>query len=149
MKIKVSTMIKLISVAIVSLLLVACGGGGSEEPAAPAGGGEGAPPAGEFQPEVSPITGAEAVGLLEVPDVSGTTPCGVFDVGSQGDRIVDLNDYENCLPSNPSAHDIACLNENAEWTDEFVSEPTFGGGTIEFVSSQTGICGIFIIDTGE
>lgn len=122
------------------LLLVACGGG--EEPApAPE---SGAVP--EFQPVVQPITGAEADGLLQVPDANGITPCGVFDVGSQGDRIVDLSQYDNCFPSNPSVHDIACLNDSAQWTKDFVSDLSYGGETVEFVSQQTGICGIFVLE---
>ncbi len=138
----ISSVIQVTVIALIAMLLVACGGGGEEPRAAPEGGSVPA----EFEPAVQPITGPEADVLLEVANDAGNTPCGIFDVGTQGDRIVNLSDYENCQPSNPSNHDIACLNSNGQWTDEFVSDFSYGGETVEFVSGQTGTCGIFLFE---
>jgi len=137
-------LLALIGMVLLGTLLLAACGGEDPTPAPPPPVQESAPTAGEFDPVVNPLPADQAAGLLVLPDASGNTPCGVFDVGGFGERIVELGDYQDCLTSNPSAHTIACLDANAQWSTANVGELTPAGSTITFVSNQEGTCGVFI-----
>jgi len=133
-----------------SMLLVACGGDDpTPAPSAAVETDPDEPAPGEFDPVVDELPADQAANILAIPDASGNTPCGVFDVGGFGDRIVELRDYDDCIPSNPSVHTLACLDGNAQWSDANVFDINPSGTTLEFVSNQEGTCGIFIIPDGD
>lgn len=91
---------------------------------------------------VTPLDGPEVSGLYSISAPSGEMPCGIFDVGEHGYRVVRLSQYPQCTHPNL---DVYCLDANAQWNQNNVSDversPT--GRLLRFYSGQHGTCAIF------
>lgn len=93
-----------------------------------------------YDPGVTPLTGAELEGISAIPNASGMTPCGVFDVHGHGHKAADLREYPNCASE---SYSVACLNGEAEWISDTISEVKLIGDQVVFTSQQDGACGLF------
>ena len=74
-----------------------------------------------------------------VPATDGSLACGLFDVLSWGEKVVDLSLYPDCQGDVT----VYCLNNVGEWTANNVSDVAQSDGVLTFTSSQDGTCGIF------
>lgn len=91
---------------------------------------------------VTPLEAPDVGNLYSIPAPSGETPCGLFDVGMHGFRVIRLAQYPQCTA--PEL-DVYCLNSTAEWTQDNVHNVSRSrnGLLLRFDSTQTGTCGIF------
>jgi hypothetical protein len=119
------------AIVLAALFLTACGGGAPET-------GE----SGEYDPSVLVLPADQAQPYLQIPSQEGVLPCGVFDVQGHGAKVATLSDYPSCAAAD---YRVLCLNGEAQWNSDFVSNKKVhtNAGTIEFTSSQEGICAIF------
>ena len=89
-----------------------------------------------FSVDQLPTTLPEA----SVPSPDGTFTCGLFDVMTLGDKIVDLSLYPSC-PADPTVY---CMDDAGNWTGTNVHDLAISDdGILMFTSGQEGLCGLF------
>lgn len=122
-------LIVMIALALaVSLVLAACGGAG------------GAPAEPTYDPAVTPLTGIDLENVSGIANASGVTPCGVFNVNGFGPKVADLSQFPNC---SGGTYVVACLNGEAQWVSDYISDVQVGAARVTFTSNQEGTCGLF------
>jgi hypothetical protein len=114
-----------------ALVLAGCGGGAPAPSDATA-----------VDPQVKPLTGAEAEGDMTVKLADGTAPCGVFNVNGFGNKKAVLADFPACTAA---AYQVQCLDDKAQWQPTYISNVALSGDktTVHFTSAQEGTCALF------
>ena len=75
-----------------------------------------------------------------VPSPAGTFACGLFDVMTLGEKVVDLSLYPEC-PADPTVY---CMDNAGNWTSTNVADLSVSDdGILMFTSGQEGLCGLF------
>ena len=78
---------------------------------------------------------------LETP-FEGEVPCAAFAVSYPGEKVISPNEFSACQPYWPEVT-VACLNDQAAWTDGEVRDPTLHGDGWHVLVTQTGTCAVF------
>lgn len=94
---------------------------------------------------VTQLTGSDAEHWLTAPGPNGNLPCGLFDTGGHGPKVITLIDYPQCVGVELT---IFCLDGEGQWHSETISDLSVTPiiRELRFYSHQHGTCGIFPAD---
>ena len=88
-----------------------------------------------------PLASSMVAPHLETP-FEGAVPCAAFAVAYPGEKVISPNEFSACQPYWPEVT-VACLNDQAAWTDGEVRDPILHGDGWHVLVTQTGTCAVF------
>jgi hypothetical protein len=88
-----------------------------------------------------PLASSMVAPHLETP-FNGEVPCAVFAVSYPGEKVISPNEFSACQPYWPEVT-VACMNDQATWTDAEVRDPILHGDGWHTIITQTGTCAVF------